>query len=162
GPGLHDHAVVGAPVGDARRVVGLGVAVGAGRAVPGGARDHLGGAARGAEEGRVRAGDGDDLRGVDAGGAAALPDVVPFEEGQDLEAPAAPLVPAHGRLADGQVPRRHAPVAAAAREDAERVVVVVEGEAQLLEVVAALDAGGGVADLLHRGYQEADQDGDDG
>ena len=43
-----------------------------------------------------------------------------------------------------------------------RVVVVVQGQADLLEVVGALDAGGGLADLLHGGQQQADQDGDDG
>jgi hypothetical protein len=42
------------------------------------------------------------------------------------------------------------------------VVVVVGGQAELLEVVGALDAGGGLADLLDGGQQQADQDGDDG
>jgi hypothetical protein len=50
---------------------------------------------------------------------------------------------------------------AARRERAECRVVVVTGEADLLEVVAALHAGGGLAHLLHRRQQQADQDGDD-
>ena len=41
-------------------------------------------------------------------------------------------------------------------------MVVVRGDAQLLEVVLALDPGGRFADLLYRGQQQADQDGDDG
>ena len=39
-----------------------------------------------------------------------------------------------------------------------RVVVVVSGQAELLEVVRALHAAGGLADLLHRGQQQPDQD----
>jgi hypothetical protein len=33
---------------------------------------------------------------------------------------------------------------------------------ELFEIVGALGAGRGLANLLHRGNQEADQDGDDG
>src|SRR5262249_48505124 len=43
-----------------------------------------------------------------------------------------------------------------------RVRVVVDGQADLLEVVLALHACGGLADLLHGGQQQADQDGEDG
>ena len=43
-----------------------------------------------------------------------------------------------------------------------RVVIAVGGQADLLEVVGALDPAGGLADLLHRRQQQADQDGDDG
>src|SRR5262249_52754969 len=42
------------------------------------------------------------------------------------------------------------------------VVVVVGGDAELLELVGALDASGGLADLLDRREEEADEDGDDG
>src|SRR5262249_9499772 len=42
------------------------------------------------------------------------------------------------------------------------VVVGVHGQADLLEVVLALGAGGRLADLLDGGHQQADQDGDDG
>jgi len=38
----------------------------------------------------------------------------------------------------------------------------VGGQRDLLEVVGALDAGGGLAHLLDGGQQEADEDGDDG
>src|SRR5262249_60991536 len=38
----------------------------------------------------------------------------------------------------------------------------VEGQADLLEVVGALRAPGGLADFLHRGQEQADEDGDDG
>ena len=41
-------------------------------------------------------------------------------------------------------------------------MVVVHGEAELLEVVDALDAPGGRAGGLHGGQQQGDQDGDDG
>jgi hypothetical protein len=38
----------------------------------------------------------------------------------------------------------------------------VDGQADLLEVVLALEPCRGLADLLHRGHQEGDQDRDDG
>jgi hypothetical protein len=38
----------------------------------------------------------------------------------------------------------------------------VDGQSDLLEVVLALDPGGGLAHLLHGGEQEPDQDGNDG
>src|SRR5262249_40041914 len=40
--------------------------------------------------------------------------------------------------------------------------VVVHGEADLVQVVGAADAGGGLADLLDGGQEQTDQDGDDG
>src|SRR5262249_9069564 len=43
-----------------------------------------------------------------------------------------------------------------------RAVEIVQGQAELLEVVLAADAGGRLSDLLHRGQQDAQQDGDDG
>src|SRR5262249_57908581 len=43
-----------------------------------------------------------------------------------------------------------------------RVVVVVNGQADLFEVVATLDAGGCFANLLDGRQQETNQDGDDG
>ena len=42
------------------------------------------------------------------------------------------------------------------------VVVVVDGQADLLQVVRALGPGGGLPDLLDGGQEQADQDGDDG
>jgi hypothetical protein len=53
--------------------------------------------------------------------------------------------------------RERQPVPGAPRERPERVVVVVQGHADLLQVVAALGAGRRVADLLHRRQEEADQ-----
>src|SRR5262245_41350198 len=41
-------------------------------------------------------------------------------------------------------------------------VIIVGGQADLLEVVGALHPVGSLADLLYRRQQEADQDGDDG
>ena len=41
-------------------------------------------------------------------------------------------------------------------------MVVVEGEAQLLEVVFALGPAGRLTDLLHGRQEQADQDGDNG
>jgi len=41
-------------------------------------------------------------------------------------------------------------------------LVVVQGQPHLFEVVRAAHAGGSLADLLHGGEQEADEDGDDG
>src|SRR5262249_49792935 len=48
------------------------------------------------------------------------------------------------------------------REAAVSPVEVVGGEGNLFEVVDALEAGGGFTHFLHRGHQEADQDGNDG
>src|SRR5439155_25776014 len=53
------------------------------------------------------------------------------------------------------------PVDAVGGQDAAGVVVVVGRQAELLEVVGALHAHRGLADLLHRGQQEADEHGDD-
>ena len=41
------------------------------------------------------------------------------------------------------------------------VVVVVERQAELLEIVDALGTAGGLAGRLHGGQQQGDQDGDD-
>ena len=48
------------------------------------------------------------------------------------------------------------------REEAARVVEVMQGEADLLQVVFALDAIGGLAHLLHGRQQQADEHGNDG
>jgi len=48
------------------------------------------------------------------------------------------------------------------RELLEAVVVRVRRQAELLEVVLALGAVGGLAHLLHGGQQQADQHRDDG
>ena len=61
-------------------------------------------------------------------------------------------------VADG-VP--HA-AAAAHGEDVVDRVVVVQGQADLLEVVDALGPPGGLAGRLHGGQEQGDQDGDDG
>jgi len=53
-------------------------------------------------------------------------------------------------------------VRAAGGEVPDAVVVVLKGEADLLEVVGALHSGGGFTHLLDGGEQQADQDGDDG
>jgi hypothetical protein len=42
------------------------------------------------------------------------------------------------------------------------IVVVVHGQADLLEVVLTLQTAGGLAHLLHGGQEQAQQDGDDG
>src|SRR5207249_1723110 len=54
------------------------------------------------------------------------------------------------------------PFAAVVREELVGVVEVVHRQPDLLEVVARLHAGGGLAHLLHCGQQQADQDGNDG
>src|SRR5262249_37314966 len=58
--------------------------------------------------------------------------------------------------------RGHAHVVATGRQAAVGVVVVVRRQDDLLEVVLALDAGRRRTDLLDRGQEQADQDGDDG
>jgi hypothetical protein len=52
-------------------------------------------------------------------------------------------------------------VDAARRQEAVGVVIAVDGDADLLEVVGAADACGGLAHLLDGREQEADQDGED-
>ena len=42
------------------------------------------------------------------------------------------------------------------------ILVVVGRQGNLLEIVLALGPGGGFANLLHRGHQQPNQDGDDG
>src|SRR5262249_38771335 len=49
----------------------------------------------------------------------------------------------------------------ARREAAERFMVVVQGQADLLEVIAAAHAVGGLPDLLHGRQQQGDQDAND-
>src|SRR5262249_35851707 len=51
---------------------------------------------------------------------------------------------------------------AAGRQDELAGVVVVGGDAELVQVVLALRVGRGLADLLDCRQQQADQDGDDG
>src|SRR5262245_57611204 len=51
---------------------------------------------------------------------------------------------------------------AAGREETQRVVVVVERQADLLEVVLALRPRGRLAHLLDGGQEQADEDGNDG
>ena len=50
----------------------------------------------------------------------------------------------------------------AGRQHVVDVVEIVQGQADLLEVVLAFVPGGGLADLLHGRQQQPDQDGDDG
>ena len=53
-------------------------------------------------------------------------------------------------------------MSAAAGKAAVDVVVIMHGEAKLLQVVGALHAVGGFPDLLHRRQQQTDQNGNDG
>jgi hypothetical protein len=65
----------------------------------------------------------------------------------------------------GQVPGRavHAiGVDVPGRENVVHIVVVVTGQADVVEIVAALSATGGFACLLHGRQQERDENGDDG
>src|SRR5262249_1421271 len=50
----------------------------------------------------------------------------------------------------------------AGREVAAGVVMVVQGDAELLQIVDAYGAGGGFADLLHGRHKQADQHGNNG
>src|SRR5262249_50774734 len=86
--------------------------------------------------------------GVHAPGQAVL-----FDEGQNVTHPAAEF---SERVSGGKV------VAARCGEVLVDVVVVVQGHAQLLEVVGAVRAGRRLADLLDGGQQQSDEDGDDG
>src|SRR5262249_9845270 len=83
---------------------------------------------------------------VAVGGYEQSPHVVLLDEGEDGHGPGAPAA------AVGPHPGRQVAVG---------VVVVVHAQADLFEVVLALDAGAGLADFLHGGQEQADEDGYD-
>src|SRR5205823_1035577 len=109
---------------------------------------HSDAAARRAEEALVRRADGDPHVVVGVVGAAAVEDVATLHVGEDLESPAALLGRLRRRLTDTEEGRGVLPGRAAVGQLAERIVVVVEGQADLLEIVDALRACGRLADLL--------------
>src|SRR5262249_9694784 len=86
--------------------------------------------------------------GVNGQNRTQLVDVVLFDVGQneveDASRPLAGVVDVGGR------------------ERTEGAVIVVQGNQDLFDVVAARHAGRGFADLLHGGDAQADEDGDDG
>src|SRR5207302_1856762 len=100
----------------------------------------------------------DDARDIGDAGAAVGPAVAGGQVGQDLVEPAAHL--ALAAAAVGVADPVPAPAARGQRSGG--VVRHAAGQADLFEVVGALDACGRLADLLHGGQQEADEDGDDG
>ena len=61
-------------------------------------------------------------------------------------------------MREGGTDRSHRPRG----KRAERVVVVVGGQAELFEVVGAGHAAGGLASRLHRRQQDSNQDANDG
>src|SRR5262249_7327202 len=75
-----------------------------------------------------------------------------LDVGQDVDRPGAGNVLAAANVV-GHV---------AGREGAAGVVVAVQGDGHLVQVVGALDAGRRLADLLDRGHQQPNQDGNDG
>ena len=99
---------------------------------------------------------------VDSFAAAAFPDGVLFQVRQDLEHPAGTLAFAGCRLAGREIVGGVGPINTPVGKGPQRIVVVVDGQADLLEIVLALRAGGGFADLLHGRNEQTDQDGDDG
>src|SRR6516225_128005 len=92
--------------------------------------------------------------GIDSQVGDALVKIVLLHEGQHKDNPAPPVV------------RPVVPVSvaepAAWRELLKGVVIIVHGQSNLLEIVLALHAVGGFANLLHGGQQQAYQDGNDG
>src|SRR5262249_32530721 len=97
-------------------------------------------------------------------------DVRLLDVGEDLEGPAAGLRLSHRRrAAHDRGPARRDPavavrvlVATPAGAEPIRVVVRLEGYADLFEVVLALGVGGALAHLLDGGQEQADEHGDDG
>src|SRR5205807_2426870 len=86
-------------------------------------------------------------------------EVVLLDVGEDLETPAAGLSHSHG---GGAATHVRIGVGAPGGEIPKSAVVVVEGDADLLEVVLAFRPVGGLAHLLHGRQEERHQDGDDG
>src|SRR5262249_60693433 len=82
--------------------------------------------------------------------------IVLLDVGQQVGGPA----PARCRVGGPVAVRACGPVAG--RQGLVSVVVVVQAQADLVEVVAALDAGGGRADVLHGGHQRPEENGTDG
>ncbi len=78
-----------------------------------------------------------------------------FEVGQQERAPAV----VDAILDAGRTERPFDPTR---RESAVRVFKVVQGQADVLQIAAALNAVGGLAYLLHRRQQDADEHSDDG
>src|SRR5262249_42875230 len=110
-----------------------------------------------------RPGDGIDVGGVEVELGDLLEQVVLLHVRQDVEVeapfvidPAALPVPGGIVAAPGRV---HV---APRRDRAVGVVVVVDGEGELLEVVGAAYAAGRLAHFLDGGDEQADEDGDDG
>src|SRR5207244_5492511 len=92
-----------------------------------------------------------------------LPEVVLFHVREQLVHQGVAAV-ARGSDEQRRVIGREAAIAAkdSVRELALRVVEIVGGQGELLEVVGAARAGSGFTDLLDGGHEQADQDGDDG
>src|SRR5262249_37832152 len=87
-----------------------------------------------------------------------LVQVVLFDVGQQVGRPA----PARPDVVVGGAVGVRVAIDVAGREAVVGVVVVVQGQADLLEVVRTLHACGGLADLLHGRQQQPDEDADDG
>src|SRR5262249_12946144 len=108
-------------------------------------------------------GNAEDLAEAAAAAVVVVVEVVLLDVGQDQVEPAAAAGPV-GRVQAGRcVPQGvNRVVVAAAGKGLVGCVVVVGREGDLLEVVAALHAVGGLAHLLDRRQQQADEHRDDG
>src|SRR5262249_17354115 len=62
---------------------------------------------------------------------------------------------------DHHVPAQAGPGVVSVRQFSQGVVVVVTGQPDLLQLVGAAHAGGGLSDLLNGGEQQPDEGGDD-
>jgi len=122
---------------------------------------HLRGAARRTEEKRVGRAHGNANAVVIVGRLPAAPRRLPLDIREDLEAPARLLLrPDRGNAID--VGGGRPPLPAAGREVAERAMVRVKGQRELLEIVLTLCPVRRFAHLLHRRHQKRDQRADDG
>src|SRR5262249_41618263 len=122
-------------------------------------RYGLGRTPRGAEERPVRRADGDEYTALVGVCLSAFPGIIRFQIRKDLESPAGRLLGPDGGHPVG-VCRGCRPLPATGREVTEGIVVVMEGQSDLLEVVLAAQSVGSLPDLLHGGQQQADEDSD--
>jgi hypothetical protein len=86
------------------------------------------------------------LMGVPLVNIPELKDIILFHERHNENRPGCIGIPRHSRR----------------RKDAESVMIIMTRERQLLEVVGAAHAIGGLPYFLHGWQKEANQDGDDG
>ncbi len=132
----------------ASRVISLGVTVSPTRSVPRPLTENPGLASLRAEEGLDWSADSLNLAVSNSGLACSTEHIVLFEIRENLKEPARLLPAECQRLSWARVAGRVGPVRTAVWEEAKHIVVGMDCDSDLLQVVRALEAGCGFANLL--------------